>query len=151
MDEQLWASWAWSTCLGCVFKGASLLYMCCKIRPDMPNAIPSKWSENSFCFERVVILTLKFNFMLPDLIHNPCGAKKSLHISWNQSFLVTDTQGQTSLKTFTSKLKHWKYSLEKSVQFHWREWSVISRGYRSFAIAITIKRWVYYSIWLINQ
>lgn len=70
--------------------------------------------ELEFCFERV-IFTLELNFALPDLIRNPYGAKKSLHISWNQSFLVTDTQGQTILKTFSSKLKHWKYSLEKSV------------------------------------
>lgn len=44
--------------------------------------------------------------MLPDFIRNPPGTKKSLHISWKQSFLVTDAQGQTILRIFPGKLRH---------------------------------------------
>lgn len=64
-------------------------------------------TEPEFCFERVVKFTRKLNFVLPDLIQNPNGAKKSLHTSWNQRILVKDAQGQTILKTVSSNFKHW--------------------------------------------
>lgn len=87
------------THLGCVLQGAVLSTSAVKSQTGYASCNLFK-TGMEFCIERIVIFTLEFNCVLPDLIHNPYGAKKLLRINWSQSFLVTDSQGQIFSKRF---------------------------------------------------